>query len=366
MTAKEDKKMNVQRSYFKKTLILLIAVIMVIAYMPNGTWGGVSTAWADESVTIITTADEFAAMSSDGNYKLGSDITITEPYGSKFTGTFDGDGYTVTLDMNKLQSNNMLPCLEYGGMFSKLGGGAIVKNVITAGNLTSSATYNYMGAIAALVDTTDGDITIENCRNGATVANTNVNYSRCTGGIIGCNDNSPNTLTIKNCANVGSVTSKDSSVGGILGNNYGNVEIINCYNTGAISGNNEYAGIIGRLVGTAKVENCYTTGTITAKEGSNNAGYAIVGKKPDGASCTVANCYALTGQGSALAYEGVTVSESSAFKTETEMKEAAFATALGSAFTAKASSYPALSWEMSARITFNITPANAKLTIDNK
>lgn len=39
MTAKEDKKMNVQRSYFKKTLILLIAVIMVIAYMPNGTWG---------------------------------------------------------------------------------------------------------------------------------------------------------------------------------------------------------------------------------------------------------------------------------------------------------------------------------------
>ncbi len=32
--------MNQTTSYFKRAFVLLMAVIMVFTYMPNGTWGG--------------------------------------------------------------------------------------------------------------------------------------------------------------------------------------------------------------------------------------------------------------------------------------------------------------------------------------
>ena len=36
-------------------------------------------------------------MQPDGTYRLTADITVTKPYANEFTGTFDGNGHTVTL-----------------------------------------------------------------------------------------------------------------------------------------------------------------------------------------------------------------------------------------------------------------------------
>lgn len=86
------------------------------------------------AVQDIGTAEAFAAMEPDGNYQLTADITVTAPYGNDitgftgFTGTFDGNGHTVTLDITASTANV--------GLFSKLAGGAVVKNVITAGSVT--------------------------------------------------------------------------------------------------------------------------------------------------------------------------------------------------------------------------------------
>ena len=48
------------------------------------------------------------------------------------------------------------------------------------------------------------------------------------------------------------------------------------------------------------------------------------------------------------------------------MKSSEFATLLGSAFMYKAGDYPALTWETpTASVNFNITPANAVLSIND-
>ena len=78
----------------------------------------------------VSSAKEFAAMDASGSYTLTKDIIVTEPYASDFSGTFDGDGHTVTLNITASTANV--------GLFSKLAGGAVVKNVITAGSVTAT------------------------------------------------------------------------------------------------------------------------------------------------------------------------------------------------------------------------------------
>lgn len=51
------------------------------------------------AVQDIGTAEAFAAMEPGGNYQLTADITVTAPYAEDFSGTFDGNGHTVTLNI---------------------------------------------------------------------------------------------------------------------------------------------------------------------------------------------------------------------------------------------------------------------------
>ena len=96
---------------------------------------------ADSAPTAINDADGFKNMVAGGSYTLTKDIIVTEPYASDFSGTFDGDGHTVTL---KITANT-----NYVGLFSKLAGGAVVKNVITAGTVTATGKNN-VGGIAGV------------------------------------------------------------------------------------------------------------------------------------------------------------------------------------------------------------------------
>lgn len=102
------------------------------------------------AVQNIGTAEAFAAMEPGGNYQLTADITVTAPYAEDFSGTFDGNGHTVTLNITASTANV--------GLFSKLAGGAVVKNVITAGSI--SGKVNNVGGIAGVADTELGAMTI--------------------------------------------------------------------------------------------------------------------------------------------------------------------------------------------------------------
>lgn len=262
------------------------------------------------AVQDIGTAEAFAAMEPGGNYQLTADITVKEPYDKDFTGTFDGNGHTVTL--------NITAKTNYVGLFKTLAGGAVVKNVKVDG--TVSGTEGVAGIAAQA--------------NGA---------------------------TISGCINCAEISATERHVGGIVGKLRGGT-VENCYNTGAISSSRtrpiNMGGIAGYVDGGASVENCYNTGSITGS-GDNTA--AVVGWN----AATVKNCYYLESTYKVGSCGNGDYTDPTVSKTDAEMRSGDIITLLGSAFMAKAGDYPALSWETpTAAVLFAIAPANATLEIN--
>lgn len=258
----------------------------------------------------VSSAEEFAKMNPNGSYTLAADITITAPYAEDFSGTFDGAGHTVTLNIESDSSNQ--------GMFTKLVSGAAVKNVMVDGGVTGDS---YIGGIAG----------------------------QATGAIITA------------CANKAAVAASGRYVGGIVGMGK-DVTITNCYNQGAVSSTRtrpiNMGGIAGYVDGGASVENCYNTGSITGS-GSNTA--AVVGWD----AATVKNCYYLesTYKVGACGNDGYT--DPTVSKTDAEMRSGDIVALLGSAFMVKSGDYPALSWETpTAAVKFTVSPANAVVEIN--
>lgn len=270
------------------------------------------------AVQDIGTAEAFAAMEPGGNYQLTADIIVTAPYAKDyFTGTFDGNGHTVTLDITASTANV--------GLFSKLAGGAVVKNVITAGSI--SGKVNNVGGIAG---TADGNVTIENCKNTASIKG-----GKGAGGILGYSEPGSGFVTISSCANMGSVSGTRKQVGGIAGNVVGTHIIRNCYNQGDIS---DGAGILGRGTKGVLVENCYTVGSVE----TNGAIMAVSSSSySSDEPCRIVNCYAPSETVTALVPSTVKISNSGT-KSSAEMQSAEFAATLGSAFQYNGGGYPTL------------------------
>lgn len=171
--------------------------------------------------TAITTAAEFAAMEANGNYYLDANITIDASYASKFTGTFDGNGHTVTVSVP---------------MFREFAGTA--KNLVIEGSITNTTAATVkagetvsadaaVGAFAAV-----GDGTFTNMANKAALS------GKCTvGGLVGF---IPTKATFTDCVNTGNITYADTTklqwnaIGGISGTTIGDTEYVNCVNNGVI------------------------------------------------------------------------------------------------------------------------------------
>lgn len=292
----------------------------------------------DSAPTAINDADDFRDMVAGGSYKLAADITVTEPYANDFSGTFDGNGHTVTLDITASTANV--------GLFSKLAGGAVVKNVITAGSVTVDHTNkkSYVGGIAGYANAYENPILIENCKNTAAISG-----YKAVGGILGQGTNT-NGITIYSCANTGTIAGANTQIGGIAGSITATATIESCYNTGDVNGFSNVAGIVGSgSSGTSlQVKNCYTTGQIGIIEGSSNLSYGLVGGGKN--KCSVANSYALENTASSKAlvpkansssYQ-IQIDDVSCFKPLDEMQSAEFAATLGSAFQYNGGGYPTL------------------------
>lgn len=261
------------------------------------------------AVQDIGTAEAFAAMEPGGNYQLTADIIVTAPYASDFSGTFDGNGHTVTLAISGDS--------DYQALFAKLVAGAVVKNVMVEGTVTGK---KYVAGIAGQAI----DATITGCANKAGILATD----RYVGGIVA---ESKNT-SISNCYNIGTISSDRSGKGVCLGGIAGNAP-------------------------SAKISNCYNAGQIVTKSTTNYG--AIAGY---GYGVTVSNCYFIAVDNLKGVYDAETESTP---KSAEEMKSPAVAALLGSAFMAKAGDYPALSWETpTAAVSFTIAPANATLEIN--
>lgn len=154
-----------------------------------------------------------------------------------FTGTFDGDGHTIV----GLQAN--------GGLFGKLGSGAVVKNINIASSVFTGKNTDSVGAVAA-----------EN--NGGSIS-----------GISGYGN---------------TVKGSGGYIGGLVGKNYGGISNSNDHST-VIAGAGTVAGGIAGVNGTNAEKNkggtidnvqsnsAVTTGVLTEVQYASNMG-GIVGK----------------------------------------------------------------------------------------
>ncbi len=324
---------------------------------------------------LINSAKDFAAITwqnSSGYFKLTDNITVTKPCDATFKGTFDGDGRTVTLQLDVTSGN--------AGLFAKTGSGAVIKNVIVDANVTSSVysyTSQYYG-VAGLVGYVDGKTTIDHCGVTGTVKGTSTSssYAAYIGGLIGvisdkCEiTNSYVSATVENANK-----NKDSYTGGFLGQTSGNytLSVTDCYASGDVTAAGGRAGGFTGYVYCSNrnkhtYTNCYAAGTVTASAG-NGFGFAY--------------SYARTGYSFTKCYynntansEGCNKKDSAAAaitgKTAEELK--ALAGELGEAYQKDAASinggYPILTWQYNdpdatPTVTVTVMPADAKLIWDD-
>ena len=221
----------------KRALSLLMAFVMVLSLLPV-------TARA-AGPTEITDADGFAGMTASGSYILTKDIEVSTPYASEFTGTFDGNGHTITLNITGHNS----------GLFKKIGEKGTVKNVITEGSV-GATTNNTVGSIAASCDGT-----IQKCWNKA-----DIKGKTGVGGIVGTTGTYKNggatdiKAVITDCYNTGSITTAASgmrNIGGIVGTST-NASFTNCVNMGTITTTATLrGGIAGVSASRDTITDCY-------------------------------------------------------------------------------------------------------------
>lgn len=327
----------------KRLVSILLVLVMVLGMFPT-------VAAAADAPTEITSAEEFATMDAGGNYILKGDITITAPYAKDFTGTFNGGGNTITLNITGVSAANV-------GAFSVLRSGAVVENLMTDGTITAPA-YNNVGGIAGQASAATADIIIRNCKNAAAISG-----KQSVGGIVGYvpKNNDTSGVKMEGLANTGDL-SGTRNVGGIIGNLEGPAHsLTNAYNHGNMTASGSgAAGICGRAANGFTLSNCYTTGTLTKSDGA-----LISAGSSYNTAVAETNCYALEGCGTEkLNYQYGINATASSFKTEEEMKAADFAALLGDGFMAVPNDYPNLSWEIpSAALTAALDNADAVFTL---
>ena len=213
-------------------------------------------------------------------WKLGINITLTgnidlkgidwTPIGKDdnkaYTGTFDGNGKTIT-------GLTVTGSYKYAGLFGDIDENGTVKNVVLEGvQITRDNSSGYAGGVAG-----DSWGTIENCSVSGSVSGTTfaggVVGSQRGGSITGCNS----SATVKGVI----------FAGGIAGETNSGASLTGCYATGDVTvendgTNNSHAGGVVGYNGGGTLTACYATGSVTGSgsgtiyvggvTGSNNLG----------------------------------------------------------------------------------------------
>lgn len=198
--------------------------------------------------TPITNADGLKNIQADGDYILTGNITLTGEwtpllFDGGFTGSFDGNGYTIsglkiTKEPYAAGDNNNF------ALFDTIGEGGVVKNLKV--NADIKVITNFGGNkdfIAAIIAGVNNGL-IENCSADGSI-----------------------TVAPYISGNAGGYINID--VGGICGQNYGDIKYCSSYLKIDVSDNATRLSAIGAICGTnetgALIVGCYADAEITAK-----------------------------------------------------------------------------------------------------
>jgi len=213
---------------------------------------------SSETPFVIGSDDDwntFATAVNGGNsyagefFKLGADISVTQKVGDytsglSFSGTFDGDGHTITASISDASNSGT-------ALFSSISG-AIIKNLTLAGSVTGGI------HAAALVGISSGTGNrIENCVVSASVSGTSH-----IGGILGHGRNSD--ITIDNCVFKGLLEGGTIAKGVLFGwgDNGGTKSVTNCFYIMQNDQNTDGLDLAKMSGGSVSVTDCYKTADV--------------------------------------------------------------------------------------------------------
>ncbi len=269
-------------------LYLCLGILCSSTLLLAAEYGG-GTGYSDSPYEIYT-PEQFNAIGPDIDnwdrcFVLMNDIDMSDytaetfnsiGSGYSFSGHFNGQNFTIYNQPKRIFESFKLGTISNVKLVNATatGGGCLVgmqisgtiSNCHIQGNITGSTDT---GLLAGYVISG----TISNCSSAGKVTG-NLSGQRL-GGLIGSTDGN---VTISNCHSSASVTvpGSGSQIGGFIGYQ-NNGTIINCYATGAVSGNSGVGGFAGMLSGV--ISESYSTGDVTITPynsftGNNGGGFA--------------------------------------------------------------------------------------------
>lgn len=198
------------------------------------------------------------------------------------TGGLAGDSsYYVEISYCNIKNSTIKSSGNYvGGL---VGEATMMNNCYNSS--TSVSGVQYVGGITGYFSGSSTSNKIYGCYNTGNVTSLGGYY---TGGIVGYASSTysySSHISVQECYNTGTVTSSSYYTGGIVGETYYYVNVLNCFNKGNVSGSNTVGGIVGRQNNYStstesyrgRIENCYNTGTVSGTSSSNAYAGGIVG-----------------------------------------------------------------------------------------
>ena len=203
-------------------LVLLLTMVTQGARADIIPWSGSGTVHDPYLIQSETDWDALAltlTMQStfyDKCFKLTNDISVTSmvSYYSvtndehPFMGTFDGDGHTLTVNINVESDNADTPAAPFAYL-----SGATIKNLNVAGSITTNGRRP-----ASITSFVTGNSTITNCTSSVAITSSK-EYDVDAGGFVG-RVNTGSTLTLSNCLFTGSIAYTNAAGrdgGGLVG-----------------------------------------------------------------------------------------------------------------------------------------------------
>ena len=282
---------------FKSLSVLLCLMLMLPFAVSAFAAGGTGTA-SDPYIISTVSALQNINNNLSAHYKLGANINLSgvdfTPIGNAsagtFTGSFDGNGYTI--------SNLSVYAGKYSALFGVNEG--TVKNV----KLSNIDVYGtrYVAGVCAYNSAAG---TLESCSVLSGKVVTDGGVTDCNAAGICAYNAGAMTGKFSNSANVTAknTVSKYTYAGGIIGYCYSEIELTGAENSGTVSSSFSFSssssssssysysysgGMIGRASSTATLTSCTNSGTVSSSSSSYSYSYSggMIGRASSTATLT--------------------------------------------------------------------------------
>ena len=271
-----------------------ISTVYITVYVGDG--GESTPYYIDSEDDLLKIGTE--SFSSSANYLLLKDIALSGPItpilnGSEFTGSLNGNGFTIS-GLKIVEDNS----ISLAGLFSRIGSTGVVTN-LNVTNVNINGSYEGVGAICAI---NEGTISRCNITSGE-IVNTKVGENETayvsTGGVCGIVRYSDSSVgRIDRCYSNINVTGTNY-VGGLSGKNEGGIVINSYVNLGkngmikTTASKSNIGGLVGlniylnkdEILRISTIKNCYVYGNVVQEDGTEDVmradlvGYSVDASK---------------------------------------------------------------------------------------